>query len=248
MGWMHDVLNYMSLDPVLRKYHHNEITFSLVYAFAENFVLPFSHDEVVYGKGSMLRKMPGDYFQKFANLRLLYGFMFGHPGKKLLFMGDEFGQWSEWNHDASLDWHLLNEPLHEGLKRWVRDLNTLYRGEPLLYETDFDPGGFEWVDCKDFQRSIISFLRRSRNGEDQLLFVCNFTPVVRQNYRVGAPSEGFWKEILNSDAPLYGGSGQGNFGGLSTVPLPIHGRPFSLNMTLPPLGIVVFRRASRGAA
>jgi 1,4-alpha-glucan branching enzyme len=248
MGWMHDVLNYMSLDPVLRKYHHNEITFSLVYAFAENFVLPFSHDEVVYGKGSMLRKMPGDYFQKFANLRLLYGFMFGHPGKKLLFMGDEFGQWSEWNHDASLDWHLLNEPLHEGLKRWVRDLNTLYRGEPLLYETDFDPAGFEWVDCKDFQRSIISFLRRSRNGEDQLLFVCNFTPVVRQNYRVGAPSEGFWKEILNSDAPLYGGSGQGNFGGLSTVPLPIHGRPFSLNMTLPPLGIVVFRLASRGAA
>jgi len=248
MGWMHDVLNYMSLDPVLRKYHHNEITFSLVYAFAENFVLPFSHDEVVYGKGSMLRKMPGDYFQKFANLRLLYGFMFGHPGKKLLFMGDEFGQWSEWNHDASLDWHLLNEPLHEGLKRWVRDLNTVYRGAPLLYETDFDPAGFEWVDCKDFQRSIISFLRRSRNSEDQLLFVCNFTPVVRQNYRVGAPSEGFWKEILNSDAPLYGGSGQGNFGGLSTVPLPIHGRPFSLNMTLPPLGIVVFRLASRGAA
>ena len=248
MGWMHDVLNYMSLDPVFRNYHHNEITFSLAYAFSENFVLPFSHDEVVYGKGSMLRKMPGDYFQKFANLRLLYGFMFGHPGKKLLFMGDEFGQWSEWNHDASLDWHLLNEPLHEGLKRWVRDLNTLYRGEPLLYETDFDPAGFEWVDCKDFQRSIISFLRRSRNSEDQLLFVCNFTPVVRQNYRVGAPSEGFWKEILNSDAPLYGGSGQGNFGGLSTVPLPIHGRPFSLNMTLPPLGIVVFRRASRGAA
>jgi 1,4-alpha-glucan branching enzyme len=192
--------------------------------------------------------MPGDYFQKFANLRLLYGFMLGHPGKKLLFMGDEFGQWSEWNHDASLDWHLLNEPPHEGLKRWVRDLNTLYRGEPSLYETDFDPAGFEWVDCKDFERSIISFLRRSRNREDQLLFVCNFTPVVRHNYRVGAPSEGFWKEILNSDAPLYGGSGQGNFGGLSTVPLPIHGRPFSLNMTLPPLGIVVFRLASRGAA
>jgi 1,4-alpha-glucan branching enzyme len=248
MGWMHDVLNYMSQDPVFRNYHHNEITFSLAYAFSENFVLPFSHDEVVYGKGSMLRKMPGDYFQKFANLRLLYGFMLGHPGKKLLFMGDEFGQWSEWNHDASLDWHLLNEPLHEGLKRWVRDLNTLYRGEPLLYETDFDPAGFEWIDCKDFQRSIISFLRRSRNSEDQLLFVCNFTPVVRHNYRVGAPSEGFWKEILNSDAPLYGGSGQGNFGGLSAVPLPIHGRPFSLNMTLPPLGIVVFRLASRGAA
>ena len=244
MGWMHDVLNYMSQDPVYRNYHHNEITFSLVYAFAENFVLPFSHDEVVYGKGSMIRKMPGDDWQKFANLRLLYGFMFGHPGKKLLFMGDEFGQWSEWNHDASLEWNLLEHPSHAGLKRWVRDLNTLYRGEPLLHTMDFNSAGFEWVDCKDFQRSIISFLRRGQNPNDQLLFVCNFTPVVRQNYRVGVPLEGYWKEILNSDAPLYGGSGQGNFGGLSTVPLPIHGRPFSLNMTLPPLGIVIFRPES----
>jgi len=244
MGWMHDVLSYMSQDPVYRNYHHNEITFSLVYAFAENFVLPFSHDEVVYGKGSMIRKMPGDDWQKFANLRLLYGFMFGHPGKKLLFMGDEFGQWSEWNHDASLEWNLLEHPSHAGLKRWVRDLNTLYRGEPLLHTMDFNSAGFEWVDCKDFQRSIISFLRRGQNPSDQLLFVCNFTPVVRQNYRVGVPLEGHWKEILNSDAPLYGGSGQGNFGGLSTVPLPIHGRPFSLNMTLPPLGIVVFRPES----
>jgi 1,4-alpha-glucan branching enzyme len=244
MGWMHDVLSYMSQDPVYRNYHHNEITFSLVYAFAENFVLPFSHDEVVYGKGSMIRKMPGDDWQKFANLRLLYGFMFGHPGKKLLFMGDEFGQWSEWNHDASLEWNLLEHPSHAGLKRWVRDLNTLYRGEPLLHTMDFNSAGFEWVDCKDFQRSIISFLRRGQNPSDQILFVCNFTPVVRQNYRVGVPLEGHWKEILNSDAPLYGGSGQGNFGGLSTVPLPIHGRPFSLNMTLPPLGIVVFRPES----
>ena len=248
MGWMHDVLNYMSQDPVFRNYHHNEITFSLVYAFAENFVLPFSHDEVVYGKGSMIRKMPGDDWQKFANLRLLYGFMFGHPGKKLLFMGDEFGQWSEWNHDASLEWHLLQESSHSGLKRWVRDLNTLYRGKPLLHTMDFNPAGFEWVDCKDFQRSIICFLRRGQNPNDQLLFVCNFTPVVRQNYRVGVPLEGYWKEILNSDAPLYGGSGQGNFGGLSTVPLPIHGRPFSLNMTLPPLGIVIFRPESRSAS
>jgi 1,4-alpha-glucan branching enzyme len=247
MGWMHDVLNYMSQDPVFRNYHHNEITFSLVYAFAENFVLPFSHDEVVYGKGSMIRKMPGDDWQKFANLRLLYGFMFGHPGKKLLFMGDEFGQWSEWNHDASLEWHLLEQPSHAGLKRWIRDLNTLYRGEPLLHNTDFDPVGFEWVDCKDFQRSIISFLRRGQNPNDQLLFVCNFTPVIRQNYRVGVPLECYWKEILNSDAPLYNGSGQGNFGGLSTVPLPIHGRPFSLNMTLPPLGIVIFRPEARSA-
>ena len=244
MGWMHDVLNYTSQDPVFRTYHQNEITFSLVYAFAENFVLPFSHDEVVYGKGSMIRKMPGDDWQKFANLRLLYGFMFGHPGKKLLFMGDEFGQWAEWNHDASLEWTLLEHPSHAGLKRWVRDLNTLYRGEPLLHTMDFNSAGFEWVDCKDFQRSIISFLRRGQNPSDQLLFVCNFTPVVRQNYRVGVPLEGHWKEILNSDAPLYGGSGQGNFGGLSTVPLPIHGRPFSLNMTLPPLGIVIFRPES----
>ena len=241
MGWMHDTLNYMSLDPVFRNFHQNEITFSLVYAFAENFVLPFSHDEVVYGKGSMLRKMPGDDWQKFANLRLLYGYMFGHPGKKLLFMGDEFGQWSEWNHDASLEWHLLKQPFHAGLKQWVRDLNILYRGQPLLHELDVDPAGFEWVDCKDSQRSIISFLRRGRNANDQLLFVCNFTPVVRQNYRVGVPLDCYWKEILNSDAALYGGSGQGNFGGLPATPLPIHGRPFSLNMTLPPLGMVVFQ-------
>ena len=248
MGWMHDVLNYMSQDPVLRSYHHNEITFSLIYAFAENFVLPFSHDEVVYGKGSMLRKMPGDEWQKFANLRLLYGFMFGHPGKKLLFMGDEFGQWAEWNHDASLEWNLLKEPFHAGLKRWVRDLNTLYRGERLLHEMDFKAAGFEWVDCKDFQRSVIAFLRKGQNPDDQLLFACNFTPVARQNYRIGVPSEGYWKEILNSDAPLYGGSGQGNFGGLSAVPLPIHGRAFSLNVTLPPLGILVFRPGSRDTA
>ncbi len=245
MGWMHDMLDYMSQDPILRSYHHNQITFSLVYAFAENFVLPFSHDEVVYGKGSMLRKMPGDEWQKFANLRLLYGFMFGHPGKKLLFMGDEFGQWSEWNHEASLEWHLLKNPLHAGMLRWVRDLNTLYRGKSFLYEFDFNAGGFEWVDCKDSQRSIISFLRRGLTMDDQILFVCNFTPVVRENYRVGVPLEGSWKEILNSDAPLYGGSGQGNFGGLSAIPLPIHGRPFTLNMRLPPLGVVAFRPESQ---
>jgi 1,4-alpha-glucan branching enzyme len=247
MGWMHDMLDYMSQDPILRSYHHNLITFSLVYAFAENFVLPFSHDEVVYGKGSMLRKMPGDEWQKFANLRLLYGFMFGHPGKKLLFMGDEFGQWSEWNHEASLEWHLLKNPFHAGLHRWVRDLNTLYRGQSSLHEYDFNPAGFEWVDCKDSQRSVISFLRRGRGSEDQILFVCNFTPVVRENYRVGVPLEGLWREILNSDAPLYGGSGQGNYGGLSTIPLPIHGRPYTLNMRLPPLGVVAFQPDSRGA-
>jgi 1,4-alpha-glucan branching enzyme len=248
MGWMHDVLNYMSQDPVFRAYHHNEITFSLMYAFAENFVLPFSHDEVVYGKRSMLQKMPGDDWQKFANLRLLYGFMFGHPGKKLLFMGDEFGQLAEWNHDASLEWNLLKEPSHAGLKRWVRDLNTLYRGERLLHETDFTAAGFEWVDCKDFQRSVIAFLRKGPHPDEQLLFACNFTPVVRENYRIGVSREGDWKEILNSDAPMYGGSGQGNFGGLSAVPLSIHGRAFSLNMTLPPLGILVFRPGSRDTA
>jgi 1,4-alpha-glucan branching enzyme len=247
MGWMHDMLDYMSQDPIFRSYHHNLITFSLVYAFSENFLLPFSHDEVVYGKGSMLRKMPGDDWQKFANLRLLYGFMFGHPGKKLLFMGNEFGQWSEWNHEASLEWHLLKNPLHTGLQRWVRDLNTLYRGQSSLYEFDSNPAGFEWVDCKDSQRSVISFLRRGRSAGDQILFVCNFTPVGRENYRVGVPLEGSWKEILNSDAPLYGGSGQGNFGGLSTIPLPIHGRPFTLNMRLPPLGVVAFQADSHSA-
>jgi 1,4-alpha-glucan branching enzyme len=244
MGWMHDVLNYMSEDPVYRSYHHNEITFSMVYAFNENFVLPLSHDEVVYGKGSLVRKMPGDDWQKFANLRLLYGFMFGHPGKKLLFMGCEFGQWSEWNHDAGLEWNLLEAPLHSALKRWVRDLNTFYRGQPALHELDVHSEGFAWVDCRDFQRSIVAFLRRGRDPDDQLLFVCNFTPVVRQNYRVGVPQEGFWKEVLNSDAPLYGGSGQGNFGGLETAPLTVQGQPFSLNMTLPPLAVLVFRRDS----
>jgi 1,4-alpha-glucan branching enzyme len=241
MGWMHDMLEYMSKDPVFRTYQHNKITFSLLYAFSENFVLPLSHDEVVYGKGSMIGKMPGDDWQKFANLRLLYGYMFGHPGKKLLFMGDEIGQWAEWNHDSSLDWHLLQYPLHAGLLRWVRDLNTVYRGQSSLFEVDFDSAGFEWVDCSDAQRSVICFLRKGRTPGDKTLFVCNFTPVPRHNYRVGVPSGGVWREMLNSDAPLYGGSGQGNAGGAAATPLPIHGRPYSLNLTLPPLGIVVFQ-------
>ena len=241
MGWMHDVLDYMSQDAIFRSYRQNEITFGLLYAFSENFILPLSHDEVVYGKRSLLSKMPGDDWQKFANLRLLYGFMFGHPGKKHLFMGGEFGQRNEWNHDASLDWHLLGNPMHAGLGRWVRDLNTLCRGEPALHELDGDAAGFEWVDCTDSQRSVVTFLRRSSKTNDVLLFACNFTPVVRQNYRVGVPFDTIWKEILNSDAPLYGGSGQGNLGGLSASPLPIHGRPFSLSMTLPPLAVVVFK-------
>jgi len=241
MGWMHDMLDYISKDPVFRAYHHNKITFSLLYAFSENFVLPFSHDEVVYGKGSMIGKMPGDDWQKFANLRLLYGHMFGHPGKKLLFMGGEIGQWAEWNHDASLDWHLLQYPFHAGLSRWVRDLNTFYRGQPSLFERDFDSSGFEWVDCTDSQRSVICFLRKGADPADQTLFVCNFTPVPRQNYRVGVPTNGRWREMLNSDAPLYGGSGQGNSGGVTATPLPVHGRPYSLSLTLPPLAVVVFK-------
>jgi 1,4-alpha-glucan branching enzyme len=243
MGWMHDMLDYMSKDPVFRSYLQNKITFSLVYAFSENFVLPFSHDEVVYGKGSMIAKMPGDEWQKFANLRLLYGYMFGHPGKKLLFMGDEIGQWAEWNHDASLDWHLLKSSFHSGLLRWVRDLNTFYRGEPSLFEVDFDTSSFEWVDCSDSQRSVVCFLRKSVNPANVTLFVCNFTPVPRYNYRIGVPSGSRWREELNSDAPVYGGSGQGNEGGVAATPLPVHGRPYSLNLTLPPLGIVVFKPA-----
>ena len=247
MGWMHDMLSYMAEDPVHRSFHQSRITFGMLYAFSENFILPFSHDEVVHGKGSMLRKMPGDDWQKFANLRLLYGFMFTHPGKKLLFMGCEFGQWNEWNHDSSLDWHLLGETPHAGLKRWVRDLNTFYRGEPALYESDFDPSGFEWIDCSDSSKSVVSFLRLSSPAHlssparPSFAVVCNFTPVPRHNYRIGVPSGGYWHEVLNSDAPLYYGSGQGNQGGVESTPLPMHGRPFSLNLTLPPLAIVVFR-------
>jgi 1,4-alpha-glucan branching enzyme len=242
MGWMHDTLAYMARDPLYRTYHHNQILFSLIYAFSENFILPISHDEVVYGKGSMIRKMPGDDWRKFANLRLLYGYMFGHPGKKLLFMGCDFGQWNEWNHDTSLDWNLLGQgSRHQQLQRWVRDLNTFLRGERALYELDSDAAGFEWIDCNDTTRSVLSFLRKGTHPEDTLLLVCNFTPEPRHNYRVGAPAGGFWRELLNSDAPLYGGSGQGNMGGVEASPLPIHGRPWSLSITAPPLGIVVFK-------
>jgi 1,4-alpha-glucan branching enzyme len=189
----------------------------------------------------MLGKMPGDDWQKFANLRLLYGFMFGHPGKKLLFMGGEFGQWMEWNHDSALDWPAVERPLHSGMLRWVRDLNTFYRGQPSLYQVDFDASGFEWVDCNDWERSVVSFLRKGKDPREMTLFVCNFTPMPRYNYRVGVPLACHWKEMLNSDAPLYGGSGQGNMGGLESVPVPVHGRPYSLNMMLPPLGMVAFR-------
>jgi 1,4-alpha-glucan branching enzyme len=239
MGWMHDMLAYMSLDPVHRSYHHNKITFSLFYAFSERFLLPFSHDEVVHLKRSMLGKMPGDEWQHFANLRALYGYMFGHPGKKLLFMGSEFGQWREWNHDFSLDWHLLERPMHEGLKRWVRDLNAFYRAHPALFERDDSAEGFEWIDCNDHERSIVSFVRQSES--ELMLFVCNLTPMPRWGYRLGAPVDGEWEEVLNSDAVEYGGSGQGNFGRADAVPTPMHGRPFSLTITLPPLSVVAFR-------
>ena len=242
MGWMHDTLDFMSHDPVHRKYHYNQLTFRLMYAFSENFVLPLSHDEVVHGKRSLLSKMPGDEWQKFANLRLLFGYMYAQPGKKLLFMGGEFGQWNEWNFDASLDWHLLQNPLHRGLQRWVRDLNTFYRGEPAMHVLDCDPAGFEWIDCCDAETSILSLLRKSRSPNDTLAIVCNFTPVPRHNYQIGVPQGGFWQEVLNSDAPLYGGSGQGNFGGTAAVPVPCHGRDYMLTITVPPLGLVAFKR------
>lgn len=241
MGWMHDTLDYFSLDPIYRKYHHNKLTFSIWYAFSENFVLPLSHDEVVHLKGSLLSKMPGDVWQKLANLRLLLGYMYAHPGKKLLFMGGEFGQIREWDHEASLDWHLLQDPAHEGVHRWVKDLNHLYRNEPALYEQDFSPAGFQWVDFHDWEQSVISFLRRARSPDKLVLVVCNFTPVPRYNYRVGVPHSGFWREVLNSDAREYGGSGQGNWGGREATPVPFYGRyDYSLSLTLPPLGILFF--------
>ncbi len=241
MGWMHDTLRYMGNDPVHRKFHHNEITFRTVYAFHENFVLPLSHDEVVHGKGSLLGKMPGDDPQKFANLRVLLGYMYTQPGKKLLFMGGEFGQWREWDHDSGLEWQLLEQDLHKGLQRWVRDLNTLYRGEPALHELDCESAGFEWIDADDAERSTLAYLRCDRPRSDLLVVACNLTPVRRDNYRMGVPRAGRWRELLNSDAPLYGGSGQGNLGGVRSVPVARHGRPQSIVITLPPLAVVVFK-------
>jgi 1,4-alpha-glucan branching enzyme len=241
MGWMHDTLVYITRDPIYRKYHHNQLTFRMLYAFTENFVLPLSHDEVVHGKGALLSKMPGDLWQKFANLRLLLGYMYGQPGKKLLFMGGEFGQWQEWNHDQSLEWHLLDYVPHVGLQKWVQDLNHLYKSEPSLNEFDFSPAGFEWVDCNDSDQNVISFLRKGRAADNIVLVVCNFTPMTRFNYRVGVPRSGFWKELLNSDAKDYGGSGQGNLGGMEAEPVSFHGRPYSLDMTLPPLATSFFK-------
>jgi 1,4-alpha-glucan branching enzyme len=241
MGWMHDILQYISRNPIYRKYHHNNLTFRLIYAFSENFVLPFSHDEVVHGKGSLIGKMPGDDWQKFANLRLLLGFMYAQPGKKLLFMGSEFGQWREWRHDESLEWHLLDYPPHSGLKRWVEDLNRLYRGEPALHELDFERAGFEWIDCNDVEHSTLSLIRKGRRPDSLIAVLCNFTPVTHFNYRIGVPLPGFWKELLNSDASDYGGSGQGSLGGVEAAPVPAHGRPYSLTITLPPLAVTFWK-------
>lgn len=247
MGWMHDTLEYFGKDPLFRKYYHGSLTFSLLYAFSENFILSLSHDEVVYGKGSLLGRMPGDVHQKFANLRLLFGYMYTHPGKKLLFMGSEIGQWSEWYHESSLDWHLLEYPSHQGVRRWLQHLNILYRSEPALHEFDFESNGFAWVDFRDSEQSIISFLRKGKAAEDTLLTVCNFTPVPRNNYRVGVPAAGCWREILNSDAIEYGGSGRGNFGKADAAPVPFHGMYHSLSLTVPPLGIIIFKtEQSRG--
>jgi 1,4-alpha-glucan branching enzyme len=243
MGWMHDTLAYFARDPVHRSHHQNELTFRMLYAFTENFLLPLSHDEVVHGKGSLLGRMPGDDWQKFANLRLLHAVMFAQPGKKLLFMGGEIGQWNEWDHDRSIDWHLLEFAPHRGVQRLVRDLNTLYRGEPALHALDCDPAGFEWIDCSDSAQSVLALLRKSMRPEDSVLFVFNLTPVPRQEYRVGTPRPGKWDEILNTDAPLYGGSGQGNLGGIQTAPVPMHGHAQSLSLLLPPLAAVALRPA-----
>jgi 1,4-alpha-glucan branching enzyme len=241
MGWMHDTLEYMTKGPIYRKYHHNNLTFRLIYAFFENFILPLSHDEVVHGKGSLLGKMPGDDWQKFANLRLLLGYMYAQPGKKLLFMGGEFGQWREWLHDESLEWHLLQYLPHSGLQRWVSDLNHVYRSEPALYQMEFNPAGFEWIDCNDVEHSVVSLIRKGRSRGDILAVVCNFTPVTHFNYGIGVPRPGFWRELLNSDAKEYGGGGQGNLGGVAAAPIPFHGRSYSLTITLPPLAAVFFK-------
>jgi 1,4-alpha-glucan branching enzyme len=235
------MLDYMSQDPVHRKYHHSSLTFALLYAFHENFILPLSHDEVVHGKRSLLEKMPGDLWQKMANLRLLYGYMYGQPGKKLLFMGGEFGQRNEWNHQQSLDWHLLEDPRHAGIQRYVRDLNHLYRGEPALWERDFSADGFQWIDLHNWEESVVAFLRRGNRPEDFLVFAYNFTPVPRTAYRIGVPHGGGYAEVLNSDAETYGGSNLGNMGRIEAEELPWDGLSHSISITLPPLAALVFK-------
>ncbi|MBD3391393.1 MAG: 1,4-alpha-glucan branching protein GlgB [Chitinivibrionales bacterium] len=241
MGWMHDTLEYFAREPIHRKYHHNQLTFSMMYAFTENFALPLSHDEVVYGKRSLLGRMPGDDWQKRANLRLLLGYLFMHPGKKLLFMGGEFGQFNEWNHDTSLDWHLLHDNRHGGIRAWMMDVCRFYRAEPALYERDFSDQGFRWIDCNDIENSILSFYRHGTSEKDTCIVACNFTPVPREKYRIGVPQRGSWKEVLNSDAAYYGGSGMGNRGEVVSRPVGHHGHFDSIAVVLPPLSIVVFK-------
>jgi 1,4-alpha-glucan branching enzyme len=239
---MHDILEYMHKDPIHRRWEHNLITFSALYMHSENFILPFSHDEVVHLKGSMLDKMPGDVWQKLANLRTLYGYLYGHPGKKLMFMGSEFGQWREWNHDRSLDWHLLEDPMHAGMRQYVQDLNWRYREEPALHEVDFSPDGFRWIDCHDNENSVVSIVRYARNPDDFVVMLFNFTPVPRLEYRIGVPVAGWYAEILNSDAALYGGSNMGNSGGVQSEPVAAHGFDQSIRLTLPPLACLLLKR------
>jgi 1,4-alpha-glucan branching enzyme len=241
MGWMHDTLEYFKQDPIHRKYHHSKLTFRMLYSFQENFVLPLSHDEVVHGKGSLIGKMPGDEKQRFANLRLLYAYMYAQPGKKLMFMGDEFAQVREWTHDSSLEWHVLQYPVHSGIQEWVGQLNRLYREEPALHLLDTNAAGFEWIDCNDNLTSTISLLRKSESAKDTVLVVCNFTPILRIGYRIGVPVGGYWRELLNSDAEAYGGTGVGNLGGVHAEEEKVHGRPYSLKLTLPPLGALFLK-------
>jgi 1,4-alpha-glucan branching enzyme len=238
MGWMNDTLEYIKKDPVHRKHHHHQMTFGLTYAYTENFVLPISHDEVVHGKGSMLGKMPGGAEERFANLRAYYAFMWGHPGKKLLFMGQEFAQPGEWNHNAELDWAALDDPRHAGMQRLVRDLNTLYRGEPALHVSDTDPGGFQWIEADDAANSVYSWIRRGGPEDPNVVVVCNFTPVERPGYRVGLPAAGPWREALNTDAQIYGGQGRGNFGVVTAQTDPHQGQAASAEIYLPPLAAI----------
>ena len=241
MGWMHDMFQYFAKDTVFRKYHQQLITFSMLYAFTENFVLPVSHDEVVYGKRSLIYKMPGDEWQRFANTRAFLAYMFAHPGKKLLFMGTEFGQTAEWNHDTQLEWRLLQYPIHYKLQTMVKELNWLYRREPALFEVDDSYHGFEWIDLQDSESSIITFIRFARNREDFIVFACNFTPVPREGYRIGVPKAGLYRELFNTDSELFGGANLGNAGAVMAEEMPFHGRPASLNVTIPPLAVVAFK-------
>jgi 1,4-alpha-glucan branching enzyme len=243
MGWMHDTLEYFKKDTVYRKYHQNELTFSMTYAFSENFMLPLSHDEVVHGKNSIAGRMPGDEWQKFANLRLLYGYMFSHPGTKLLFMGSEFGQSAEWNFEASLDWHLLQYDYHDGIKKTITDLNALYKSQPALHEKQFSPDGFEWINYSDHQNAVMSFIRKGNKPKDDVIVVCNFTQVVRHNYRIGLPKKGKLVPVFNSDARIYGGSGVENPDKLSIEASPYDGREYSVELLLPPLSMILFKFA-----